>query len=163
DAVAPTLGRPLTWSAILTYPPGPARAPYSDKLALHSSNRAAGAGVYAQVTCRPIVQDFLMSQPNSFYPLPAFSQLVPMTVDERARTYADPSWRAAAWEQLDSGKWVNPRWKTFVIAESDTHPELVGRSLADVAAERGCTCVDVMCDVALDDGLATRFNITFAN
>src|SRR5262249_16950801 len=109
--VAPTLRRPLTWSAILTYPPGPARAAYRDKLALHSSNRAAGAGVYAQVTCRPIVQDFLMSQPNSFYPLPAFSQLVPMTVDERARTYADPSWRAAAWEQLDSGKWVNPRWK----------------------------------------------------
>src|SRR5437764_12970979 len=27
--VAPSLRRPLTWSAILTYPPGPARAPYT--------------------------------------------------------------------------------------------------------------------------------------
>src|SRR4051794_36203798 len=72
--IVPTLRRPLTWSAILTYPPGPARAPYGDKLALHEQSRAAGADVWAQVTCRPIVQSFTLREPNSFYPLPAFSQ-----------------------------------------------------------------------------------------
>ncbi len=49
------------------------------------------------------------------------------------------------------------------MSESPTHPELIGRSVAAIAAERGCTPFDVVCDVGLDDGLETRFTVTFAN
>ena len=35
--------------------------------------------------------------------------------------------------------------------------------MAAIAAERGCTPFDVVCDVALDDRLETRFSVTFAN
>ena len=51
------LGRTITWSSILTYPEGTAsRAPYRDKLRRHDEGRRAGADVWVQVTCRPIVQ-----------------------------------------------------------------------------------------------------------
>ena len=42
-------------------------------------------------------------------------------------------------------------------------PDLVGRAVVDLAAERGCTPLDVMLDVSLDDDLETRFWSVLAN
>jgi N-acyl-D-amino-acid deacylase len=158
------LGRTITWSAILTYPKGTAsKAPYRDKLVLHGEGRAAGADVWVQVTCRPITQSVWIMEPTSLYVLPGFADLVSTPYEKRPRVFADRTWRAKIWEQLDSGKYVNPRWETFTVSESPNHPELIGRSVAAIAAERGCTPFDVVCDVGLDDHLQTRFNVVFAN
>jgi N-acyl-D-amino-acid deacylase len=158
------LGRTITWSAILTYPKGTAsKAPYRDKLLLHSEGRAAGADVWVQVTCRPITQSVWIMEPTSLYVLPGFADLVATPYEDRPRVFADRTWRAKVWEQLDSGKYVNPRWETFTVSESPNHPELIGRSVAAIAAERGSTPFDAVCDIGLDDRLATRFNVVFAN
>ncbi len=138
-------------------------APYRDKLARHAEGRKAGADVWVQVTCLPITQSVWVMEPTSLYVIPAFSQLVATPYDQRHLVYADREWRAKVWEQFDSGKFVNPRWDTFTVSESATHPELLGRSVAAIARERGCTPFDVVCDVGLDDGLDTRFTVTFAN
>ena len=159
-----SLGRPITWSALLTYPPEwTSRAPYRDKLARHGEGRAAGADVWVQVTCRPILQELAMNEPTAFYSVPAFAEFVAAPLEERARFYADPAWRARVWDEFESSKWVNPRWETFIVSESAAHPELVGRSVADIARERGCTAFDVVADVSLDDALESRFSVTFAN
>jgi N-acyl-D-aspartate/D-glutamate deacylase len=158
------LGRTINWSSILTYPPEWAsRAPYEAKLATHLAGREAGADVWVQVTCRPIVQRIVMREPTSFYQMPAFAELVAVPEGERNRLFADPAWRARVMEQFDSGRWINPGWQTFTIAESPLHPELQGRSVLDLAQERGTTPWDVVCDVALEEDLATRFEIVFAN
>jgi N-acyl-D-aspartate/D-glutamate deacylase len=160
----PTLGRTITWSSILTYPEGTAsRAPYRDKLARHEEGRRAGADVWVQVTCRPITQSVWAMEPTSLYVIPAFARLVAAPYEERPAVYSDPGWRATVWDQFESGKFVNPRWETFTVSESATHPELLGRSVAAIGRERGCTPFDVVCDVGLDDGLDTRFTVTFAN
>ena len=44
-----------------------------------------------------------------------------------------------------------------------THPELAGHRVAEVAEERGCTPLDVMLDVSLDDDLEARFWSVLAN
>jgi N-acyl-D-aspartate/D-glutamate deacylase len=49
------------------------------------------------------------------------------------------------------------------VAESDTRPDLVGRGIVDIAAERGVTPLDAMLDIALDDDLHTRFSSVLAN
>jgi N-acyl-D-amino-acid deacylase len=158
------LGRTITWSSILTYPEGTAsRAPYRGKLERHGEGRRAGADVWVQVTCRPITQSVWIKEPTSLYVIPAFADLVATPYEDRPRVYADRIWRAKVWEQLDGGKFVNPRWETFMVSESPNHPELIGRSVATIAAERGCTPFDVVCDVGLDDGLETRFMVTYAN
>jgi N-acyl-D-aspartate/D-glutamate deacylase len=159
-----SLGRTITWSSILTYPPEwKSRAPYRGKLERHTEGRRTGADVWVQVTCRPIVQQILMNEPTPFYQLPAFADLVATPVAERHRLYRDPAWRARVFDEFESSKWVNPGWPTFMIAESATHPELMGRSVLSIAQERGCTPFDVVADVALDDDLLTRFEVTFAN
>jgi N-acyl-D-aspartate/D-glutamate deacylase len=58
---------------------------------------------------------------------------------------------------------MRPRWETCVIDESDHFPELVGRRVDELARERGCGPLDVICEVALGDDLATRFRIFIAN
>ena len=54
-------------------------------------------------------------------------------------------------------------WDKYIVAESDRHPELLGRSVRSLAEARACEPFDVLCGVALDDDLETRFSITFAN
>ena len=159
----PRLGRTLEWSSILTYPPGSGtRADFRGKLARHERARAEGQDVWVQVTCRPILQQVSMREPTPFYQLGAFAEFVAAPDAQRERFYADPEWRERAWREFEGGK-LNPRWGSFLVAESGAHPELCGRSVAEIAAERGCTPWDAVCDVALADRLETRFQVTFAN
>ncbi|MGW1991987.1 N-acyl-D-amino-acid deacylase family protein [Embleya sp. NPDC001921] len=158
------LGRPLTWTSILTYPEGTAsRAPYQDKLADHLRGRRDGADVWAQVTCRPITQEFSVAEPTSFYALPAFADLVAVPVDRRHTVFRDRTWRARAWDEFESGRWLDPRWQTITVTHSPSRPDLVGAPVAAIAAQRDTTPFDVICDLALDDALASRFTVTFAN
>jgi N-acyl-D-aspartate/D-glutamate deacylase len=158
------VGTTVNWSSILTYPPSwTSRAPFREKLARHLAGRAEGADVSVQVTCRPIVQRIVMREPTSFYQMPAFAELVAVPENERERLYADPAWRARVMEQFGSGQWIDPGWSTFTVAESKVHAKLIGRSMAEIAAERGGTPWDAVCDLALEENLETRFEIVFAN
>ncbi len=157
-------GAVLNWSSILTYPETwKSRAPYREKLARHRAGRAAGADVSVQVSCRPIVQRITLREPTSFYQMPSFKELVQTPEAERARVIGDREWRARVMAEFESGDSIDPGWSTFTVAESDVHADLVGRSVLALAAERGGTPWDVACDLALEEDLATRFEVVFAN
>ena len=49
------------------------------------------------------------------------------------------------------------------MAESRSHPDLADRPVQVLAEERGCTPLDVMLDVSLDDDLQARFWSVLAN
>ena len=160
----PRLGRRLNWSSILTYPAAASsRADYRTKLADHLSGRAAGADVWVQVTCRPITQHVTMIEPTAFYVMGSFKELVALAHEDRHALYADSGWRARVQADLDTNGLLASRWDTLAVVESPHQPELVGTTVGAVAAERGCSPWDAMCDIALADGLMTRFEITFAN
>jgi N-acyl-D-aspartate/D-glutamate deacylase len=160
----PKLGRRINWSALLTYPPEVrSRTPYRETLGYHAEGRSRGADVWVQVTCRPIVQQIVIGEPTPFYQFRAFAELVPLDRAGRRRAYADPRWRARAWQELQAHGLMNTRWTSFRVAESRSHPERVGRSAAELAAERGGTPLDAACELALADDLETRFDVTFAN
>ncbi len=158
----PRLGRTLNWSSILQFPPELGRD-HDAQLARQERAHAAGMDIWAQVTCRPIVQQISMAEPTPFYQMPAFAPFVAADPAGRRRLYADAQWRARVWAEFQGGARVHPRWDTFLVSESDAHPGLCGRSVAAIAAERGGTPFDAICAVALDDDLATRFEVTFAN
>lgn len=160
----PRVGRPFNWSSILTYPPSwTSRAPFREKLAQHLSGRQRGADVSVQVSCRPIVQRIVMREPTSFYQMPAFAELAATPEADRERLYRDRAWRGRVVEQFDSGRWIDPGWATFRVAETEKHTALIGRSVLEIANERGSTPWDVVCDLALEENLDTRFEIVFAN
>ena len=58
---------------------------------------------------------------------------------------------------------MKPRWETFEVSESERFPELQGRRVSDLARERGCSPLDVMCEIAVEEDLTTRFRAYIAN
>jgi N-acyl-D-amino-acid deacylase len=159
-----TLGRRVNWSSILTYPASAsARGDWRTKLAFHQEGRRNGADVWVQVTCRPITQQVLMVEPTSFYTMGSFKELVALPHDKRAALFADPAWKARVQADLDANGLLATRWNTMTLVESARHPELVGSTIGAIAAQRGTTPWETLCDIAHHDDLQTRIEITFAN
>jgi N-acyl-D-aspartate/D-glutamate deacylase len=158
-----TLGRVVNWSSVLAYPEGSTtRASYRRKLADHAAGRRRGADVWAQVTCRPITQLVTLREPAPFSTVPAFGDVLAAAPDRRREIYVDPGWRARAERELAASS-IPLRWDVFTVAETVAHPELIGQSVATIAERRSRAPFETMCELALDDELATRFSVTFAN
>ncbi|MHB8319691.1 MAG: N-acyl-D-amino-acid deacylase family protein [Acidimicrobiales bacterium] len=155
------VGRPFTWTALLTVK----GFPYHERvMAEHDAARAEGVEVWPQVSCRPLVFQMNLAEPFTFNTRPSFAALMDASREERVRAYRDPEWRAATWEDVGGGKGFIPlNWSSISVAESRSHPELVDRRVVELAAERGCTPLDVVLDVSLDDDLGTRFWSVLAN
>jgi N-acyl-D-aspartate/D-glutamate deacylase len=156
------IARPFTWTALLTVK----KYPYHEKvISEHDAAWADGVEVWPQVSCRPLVFQMNLAEPFTFNARPSFAQLMDRSHEERLAAYRDPAWRAATWDEL-SGKGVIPiNWDAISVAESPSHPELADRAVVELAAERGegCTPLDVMLDLSLDDDLKTRFWSVLAN
>jgi N-acyl-D-aspartate/D-glutamate deacylase len=81
------------------------------------------------------------------------------STEERVAAYRDPAWRAQTWEDMET----RFRWTSLSVAESNARPDLIGRKVLDMAAERGQTALDVVLDISLEDNLETRFWSVLAN
>jgi N-acyl-D-amino-acid deacylase len=157
-ALQKEIGRPITWTALLTVQ----GYPYHEKVI--ADNDAAwddGAEVWPQVSCRPLVFQMNLAEPFVLNMRPSFAALMGTTKEERLSAYRDPAWRAATWEELSSGIPFN--WKALSVAESDLRPDLIGRRVLELAEEQGTTPLDVILDISLADDLTTRFWSVLAN
>ena len=155
------IGRPFTWTALLTVE----GYPYHEKvIAEHDAAWEAGAEVWPQVSCRPLVFQMNLAEPFTLNMRPSFSALMGKTIEERVAAYRDPAWRDSAWAEL-SGRsgGFGFNWKTLSVAESESRPDLVSRKVIDLAEEWGCTPLDVVLDISLGDDLHTRFWSVLAN
>ncbi len=152
--------RPFTWTALLTIKGFPY---HEGVVAEHDAARAEGVEVWPQVSCRPLVFQMNLAEPFTLNMRPSFAALMGRPRSERLAAYRDPAWRAQTWEELAAGSLLPMNWSSLSIAESTKRPDLVGRSVEDLAAERGVTPLDVMLDVSLDDDLSTRFWSVLAN
>ena len=154
------IGRPLTWTALLTVKDFPWHERIMEQ---NIAARAEGIEVWPQVSCRPLVFQMNLSEPFTFNMRPIFAALMDTSFEQRTAAYRDPAWRARAWDELNGRGVLPPNWASLAVAESTTHPELVGRSLPELAKERDCTPLDVMLDVSLSENLETRFTSVLAN
>ncbi len=153
----PQIGRPFTYPMFAS--PG---GKHLEPLALHEDALARGARVFPQVTPRPLTMQFTMADPYSLNTGTVFGELMQGDRDERIAAYCDGEWRARAAADLEESP-MKPRWETFEVSESDTFPELVGRRVSDLARERGCGPLDVLCELAVAEDLKTRFRAYIAN
>ena len=155
------IGRPFTWTALLTVK----GYPYHEKvIAEHDAAWADGVEVWPQVSCRPLVFQMNLSEPFTLNMRPTFAALMGKTKDERLATYRDPAWRQTAWDEVSGGRGGFPvNWANISVAESAAHPDLTDRPVMVLAEERGCTPLDVMLDISLDDNLEARFWSVLAN
>ena len=153
----PRIGRPFTYPLFAL-----ADGRHQPQLDLHDEAVARGLQVWPQVTPRPLTMQFTMDSPFSLNVSTVFGDLMDQDRDARIAAYRDPEWRARAAADLEQVP-MRPRWETCEISESERFPELEGRRVDDLARERGCGPLDVICEVALEEDLATRFRIYIAN
>jgi N-acyl-D-aspartate/D-glutamate deacylase len=143
----PGIGVPFTYTALLTTPAGS----HHKQLELNDAGWAKGAQVWPQASPRPLKFCMWLVEPFTLNVNAQFAELMTKDVEARVAAYADPTFREKAlvdWEGMSFGK---PRWETFEVAESASHPELDGRRLNDLAAEWGKTPFDTLLDLAVDE------------
>jgi N-acyl-D-amino-acid deacylase len=130
----------------------------------HDEARADGVEVWPQVSCRPLVFQMNLEEPFTLNMRASFAALMDVPRQERLAAYRDPAWRESAWAEVSGRKGVLPvNWAALTVAESERHPDLVGRSVVELAEEWNCTPLDVLLDVSLEDDLTTRFWSVLAN
>jgi N-acyl-D-aspartate/D-glutamate deacylase len=153
----PQVGRPFTYPLFAA--PG---GKHLEPVGLHDRGLADGADVWPQVTPRPLTMQFTLADPYSLNTGAVFGELLKVGRAVRMAAYRDAEWRALAAADLENSP-MKPRWETFEISESARFPELQGRRVADLARERGSSPLDVMCELAVEEDLATRFRAFIAN
>ena len=155
------IGRPLTWTALLTVK----GYPWHEKImAANTKARAEGIEVWPQVSCRPLTFQMNLREPFTFNMRAAFQELMDRPDETRIAAYRDPAWRARAWEEMQGSRGALPlNFDALAVAESPTHPELINRKVTEIAAERGVTPLDAMLDLSIEENLETRFTSVLAN
>jgi N-acyl-D-aspartate/D-glutamate deacylase len=153
----PRIGRPFTYPLFAA--PG---GKHLEPVRLHEAGIASGAHVWPQVTPRPLTMQFTLADPYSLNTGQVFGELMKVSRAVRLAAYRDAEWRALAEADLEHSP-MKPRWDTFEVSESQRFPELQGRRVTELAKERGCGPLDVMCEIAVAEDLTTRFRAYIAN
>lgn len=154
------IGIPFTYTAVLTNPKGG----HLKALEINRQGWEDGAEVWPQVTCRPLTFSMTLVEPFTLNTNPVFAELMAGTLEERRAAYADTGWRDRAREAWNAPKMLKPRWSTMEIMVSEASPELVGRRLEDIAAERGSDAFDALMDIAVaEPDLMLRIKVVLAN
>ena len=156
----PTIGAPMTYTALLTMPNGS----HLNNLRINQEGWAKGAQVWPQVTCRPLTFSMSLAEPFTLNPNAEFAAIMSSSIEQRAAAYADPGFRSRAKEIWKTMTGLVPRFDTYSVMESEAHPEIVGARLADLAASMGKEPFDALMDLALaEPGLRLRVRAVVAN
>ena len=149
-------GVPITWTALVARADKPGAA-------LRTVERGAAlpGEVYPQIACRPIVMQTSMADPTPLGEIDEWKEVLALPREQRADLYRDASWRDRA-RPTTLETWAH-RWSKIDVEETRIHGDLVGRRLDELASERGTTPFDLMLDLALEEGLATRFRVVMDN
>jgi N-acyl-D-aspartate/D-glutamate deacylase len=153
----PRVGRPFTYPLFAS--PG---GKHLAQVTLHLQGLSRGVQVWPQVTPRPLTMQFTLEDAYSLNVGTVFGELLRRDREARIAAYRDPAWRARAAADLEQAE-MKPRWETFEVSESQRFPELQARRVVELARERGCSPLDVMCELALAEDLETRFRAYIAN
>lgn len=151
--------RPLNWNVLTVDSRVPQRVPRQ----LSAGDRAAELGGRVVALTMPVLVPMNMSFLNycALFMLPGWSDVMNLPVAERIVRLRDPETR----------QWMNARansdeagvfrrladWKNYVLGDTyaAANDGLKGRTIADVAAERGTAPFDTLLDVVIGDDLRT--------
>ncbi|TDC65011.1 amidohydrolase [Actinomadura sp. GC306] len=149
-------GVAVTWTALVARADKPGAA-------LRTVERAAAlpGEVYPQIACRPIVMQIGMADPGPLAEIDAWKDVLARPRAERADLYRDRAWRDRA-REATLAAWSH-RWPKTSVEETGVHGDAVGIPLDRLARERGTTPFDLMLDLALSDGMGTRFRVVLDN
>ena len=168
EEVAAKSGRPVMIAAMFVDPGDPTRV--FKELAEIEGARSRGRELWAQVGCFPLGMEFTLRHP---YPLEAFLAWRPAIEAADEAQYAavlrDASFRKALKQEAAipgvPNRFSNQTWPhlTIMSVARDEHRHLVGRSIAQLAKERGRDPFDVLLDFGLEGELDAMLDCRLFN
>ena len=153
--------RPLTWTFLLVPVGNPERALQT----LEETDWLTRMGAVPQVSCRPFLTQLELTNPFIFADRKTFAPLFNTDNARLAAAYRDRQFRAALRAELAQPGAFSSDWTRLEVQQVNDPAlgGLVGRTVADIAAERGADGLDTFLDIALEDGLGARFLYTISN
>jgi N-acyl-D-aspartate/D-glutamate deacylase len=151
--------RPLNWNVLGVNP----QNPEGHQQQLSASDYAADRGARVVALTVPDLMRFRLSLLTGFIfdALPGWRETMALPVEEKVKVLADPHERKRLNDGANSPEAGPLRgmasWKHLTIAETFA-PEnegMAGRTVGEVAAERGQEPFDAVCDIAIADELRT--------
>jgi N-acyl-D-aspartate/D-glutamate deacylase len=154
-------GRPVTFLALLERDDMPEACVQSRR----RIEPLIGRGAVPQTCPRPLTREVSLRNPFSFASFDSWAPVFNKTAAEQAAIYRDPSFRNAFREELRQPRVFSGNWQRISVNRVAA-PQLKaweGRTVAEIAKERGKDGVDAFLDVALEDDLETEFTLLFLN
>lgn len=154
-----TARRPVNWNLLTV----DHRNPERHERQLEPSERAEAAGGRIVALTMPVLVPMNMSFLThcALHMLPGWDEVMRLPVAERIDKLRDPEMRRRLDERAnspDAGVMRRlARWEHYEIGDtvSEENRDLTGRTVAEIAAERGQEPFDALLDVVIADGLAT--------
>lgn len=155
-----SIGRPVTWTALLGGLFGPDG--HRQVLETAAQQQADGIEVYPQVTGRALMLEFDLGAPFPFGTMKAMKAAFAADHDGKMRLYADPDFRRELAEATATTRGLFSLEHIWISRHPD-NDALIGRSLPELAAERGVSTIEAMLDLALASDLKVSFRMAVAN
>jgi len=154
-------GRPITFIAMFD------RDDISEavRTSLRKAAPMIARGARPQTSPLPLTREVNMRNPFSFAGFPSWQRVfVDKAKAAQAAVYRDPVFRAAFREDLKRPAGFG-NWARITVHEvkNPKLKHLEGRTVAEIAAERGTDGVDALLDVTLEDDLENEFTLQSFN
>ena len=151
--------RPLNWNVLTVDSRVPARVPRQ----LSAGDRASELGGRVVALTMPVIVPMNMSFLNycALFMLPGWGDVMSLPVTERIAKLRDPetrAWMDARANSEEAGVFRRlADWEHYVLGDtySAANHGLKGRTVADLAAERGTDPFDTLLDIVIADDLRT--------
>jgi N-acyl-D-aspartate/D-glutamate deacylase len=153
--------RPVTWLALLNRDDKPEAAMST----LRAVEPLFNKGAIPQVTCRPLIIQIDLRKPFIFANLPCWKPAFDRPVEEQKRFYRDEKFRAEFRKELETPKVFNGKWERAIV-HAASKPELqalVGKSVAEIARQRGRDGLDTFLDLCIEDDLQLEYTYELFN
>ena len=161
DTLLNESGRPVTWLALLNRDDKPNACMDT----LRATEALHKKGAVPQVSCRPLIIQIDLKVPFIFSNLPCWQPAFQRPVEEQKQFYRDANFRAAFRKEMETPKVFSGRWDRAVVHEvsNPAMKSLVGKSVAQIAKERGKDGLDTFLDLAIEDDLALQYTYELFN
>jgi N-acyl-D-aspartate/D-glutamate deacylase len=157
DMLSTQSGRPVTWLAMASWPDRPQEAGET----LTRLEPLIRRGAVPQVTCRPFEALIDLRSPMMLADMACMKPAFNRTIEEQIQVYRDPEFRAAFRQELTQPRLVSNSFAGIEVWEvaSPALKALEKTPIARIARDQGKDAVDVLFDIAIDDGLKTEFTM----
>ncbi len=161
DHLGTQSNRPVTWLAMLSRDDQPDVCMET----LRQTESLIRRGIVPQVTCRPLSVQVNLRNPFIFANLECWNPAFNKSAEEQSALYRDPEFRRAWRKTFEQPRVFPGKWDRVDIQEV-SNPSLKkyeGKTVDEVARERGKDGLDTFLDLAIEDNLNIQYVMALFN